>query len=289
MPEIAYVNGEFGPVADAKVSIEDRGYQFGDGIYEVLVAYGDGIFLLEPHIQRMRRSAATIRIDYDFDAAPLDPIITEGLKRSAFSQTMIYVQLTRGVAPRSHEIPQGMTPTLVMTFKPLTPWPDELRRNGVKIMTVPDVRWANCFVKAITLLPNILAKHEAAAQGFDDALFVSPEGEVRECTSANVFVVKNGRLRFPPRTHSVLHGITQGFLLECAEAIDVAADERAISLDTLRDADEVFMSSTRVDVLGITQIDDRPVGDGRVGPVTQALYRQFSERIQANLTRPRLR
>lgn len=283
MPEIAYVNGVFSPIAQATISIEDRGFQFGDGIYEVVVAYGDGVLLLEPHMQRLRRSAAAIGLVYDFDGRPLEPIMAEGLARSGFPETLIYMQLTRGVAPRTHDIPQDITPTLVMTFKPLTPLPKALREGGAKVLTVPETRWANCFIKAITLLPNVLAKHEASRQGFDDALFVSEAGEVRECTSANVFVVKDGVLTSPPRTQSVLHGITQGFLWECAEAIDLRVDEKVISIETLRSADEVFMSSTRVDVLGITQIDSQPVGDGRVGPMTRKLYQQFRDQIGAKV------
>ena len=147
-------------------------------------------------------------------------------------------------------------------------------------MVVSDDRWRNCSIKATTLLPNVLARHAARKRGFDDALFVSASGEVRECTSANVFMVKGAALHFPPRTESVLHGITQNFLFECAREVDVAVDEKPISLDTLKAADEVFLSSTTHEVLGITQIDEFAVADRQVGPVTKRLYEAFVRRAR---------
>jgi D-alanine transaminase len=280
MPEIAYLNGVFSPIADAKVSIEDRGFQFGDGIYEVVAVYGGEPFLLGDHMRRLRTSAAGIGLDYDFDGAPLEPIIAEGLRRSEFAEALIYVQLTRGVAPRSHLIPADMKPTVVMTFKPLPALPEHLRREGVKVITTLDTRWANCYIKAITLLPNVLAKNEAVRRGCYDAIFVTASGEVRECTAANVFVVTGGVIRTPPRTHSILHGITQGFLMELAAAIDRRIVQEVLAVDDLRRADEVFMSGTASEVLAITTIDDRSVGDGRVGPITGRLYAEFLRRTR---------
>ena len=180
MEELAYVNGVFGPIAEAKVSIEDRGYQFGDGVYEVVVAYDGALFLLEPHLERLHHSLEKIGINYDFDANPLEPVIEEGLRRCGISNCMIYIQVTRGVAPRDHSIPQGMTPTVVMTFKPMPVVSEKLRRDGAAIMTTRETRWANCYIKAITLLPNVLAKTDAVREGYHDALFVTDEGEVRE-------------------------------------------------------------------------------------------------------------
>ena len=278
MGELAYVNGVFGPIAEAKVSIEDRGFQFGDGIYEVIVAYDGRLFLVEQHMQRLRRSAAGIALDYDFEGRPLEPIIAEGLRRSELRDAMIYIQITRGAAPRSHAIPAGLTPTVVMTFKPLPRLPDELRERGARVITTLDIRWANCYIKAITLLPNILAKNEALRRGYDDALFISAGGEVRECTSANIFMVSDGSLHIPPRTESILHGVTQGFLIDCAAAIRLPVREEPIPVERIRRADEVFMSGTAAEVLAITSIDDRAVGDGRVGPITQRLYDEFLRR-----------
>ena len=281
MGELAYVNGVFGPIAEAKVSIEDRGFQFGDGIYEVIVAYDGRLFLVEQHMRRLRRSAAGIALDYDFEARPLEPIIAEGLRRSELRDALIYIQITRGAAPRSHTIPAGLTPTVVMTFKPLPRLRDELRERGARVITMPDIRWANCYIKAITLLPNVLAKNEALRKGYNDAIFVTADGEVRECTSANIFIVSGGSLLIPPRNESILHGVTQGYLIELASSIRLNVREEVIHVELLRRADEVFMSGTAAEVLAITSIDDRPVGNGRVGPITQRLYDEFLSRTRS--------
>ena len=200
---------------------------------------------------------------------------------------MVYIQITRGAGPRSHLAPEGLAPTLVMTFKPMEDVPQAVRRNGTNLMSVTDVRWANCFVKAITLLPNVLAKNEADRQGFDDALFVTPTGEVRECTSSNIAIVTGGSVRIPPRNDSVLHGVTQSFVIECAEGLKIPLTECAFELETLFGADEVFKSSTTQEVLGVTSVDHRTIGDGKVGPVTIALYNEFRARSREMLSAPK--
>ena len=279
MPELAYVNGRFTPLAEATVSIEDRGMQFGDGVYEVVVAYDGRLFQLESHMQRLRRSAAGIGLEYDFDGKPLENVLREGLKRCGFDDAMIYIQLTRGTAPRVHLIPEGMEPTVIMTFKPRPVAAEEVLRRGLKVMTTPEARWANCYIKAITLLPNILARTEAHRRGYDDAIFVTEAGEVRECTSSNIFIVTGNVIRFPPRTHSVLHGVTQSFLFDCAAAIDLETREDAFNVDTLCSADEVFMSSTSHEVAGVTFIDGNPVADAQVGAITKRLHAEFRRRV----------
>ncbi len=280
MTEIAYANGEFLPVGEAKVSIDDRGFQFGDGIYEVLVAYGGRPFLMQEHLKRLQRSASAIGLDLGRIPHPLEPIILEGISRSGLGEALVYIQITRGVAPRSHAIPENLVPTVVMTFRELPVVPDEVRSRGVKVMTALDQRWANCRVKAITLLPNVLAKSEALRRGYHDAIFVTASGEVRECTSANLFIVHGSTLRIPRRTESILHGVTQGFLLDCAAAVDLKVEEQACDLETLRSADEVFMSGTTVEVLAITSIDDQPVGRGCVGPITERVHEEFRSQVR---------
>ncbi len=277
---VAYVNGVFSPVEEARVSIEDRGFQFGDGVYEVIAVYDRRPFLMDRHMVRLRQSCRAIGLEYDFDGRPLDPIVREGLKRSGLRDVMVYIQLTRGVAPRSHVIPPGMTPTIVMTFRALPRLTPEQRQQGARIMTTPETRWSKCYIKAVTLLPNILARNEAVAKGFDDALFVTTGGEVRECTSSNVFLVRDGRLLLPPRDESVLHGVTQGFLLECAESIGLRIDETVCTIETLKAAEEAFLSSTTAEVWGITSIDGKPVADGRVGPITRRLHETFQSRVR---------
>lgn len=281
MTTLAYLNGSFCDVSQAMVSIEDRGFQFGDGVYEVIVTYDGRPFLMDEHLARLRRSLEAIELDYDLDARPLQPVILEGLERSGLAEAMVYIQITRGAAARHHLAPEGLEPTVVMTFKPRPVLPDDLRLRGAGVMTVRDERWALCRVKAITLLPNVLARNRAHQRGFDDAVFVTDAGEVRELTSANLFVVKDGVILTPPRTESVLHGITQNFIMECAAGIGSTIKEHAFDVDFLCGADEVFMSSTNVEVLGITRIDERPIADGQVGQVTRRLHEEFKRRCTA--------
>lgn len=284
MPELAYVNGKFSPIGEAVVSVEDRGFQFGDGVYEVVAAYRGRPFLLDRHLARMRRSCEAIRIAYDFSTGEIESIVHEGLRRSEIADAAVYLQITRGVAPRSHVIPQSITPTVVMTIRPLPQIPNEVRRRGLRAMTMLDNRWPNCYIKAVTLLPNVLAKNDALAKGFDEAIYVTSDGEVRECTSANVFVVDRGKLLFPPLNESILHGVTLGFILECARGLGIDVTEGRVTLDALRRADEVFLSSTMSEVLGITFVDHRPIADGHVGPMTIAIFDEFRRRSRASTT-----
>jgi D-alanine transaminase len=281
MKELAYVNGVYGPIEDAKVSIEDRGFQFGDGVYEVVAAYRGEPFLLDRHMARLRKSAEAIRLRHDFGQVPLEPIIHEGLRRCERADLMVYVQITRGAAPRSHLFPANATPTVVMTIRPLPRVADEVRRRGARLLTVPECRWAQCFIKAITLLPNVLARNEAGRQGFDDALFVSSANEVLECTSSNVFLVQGRTLRLPARTESILHGVTQAFLMECAREAGLKVEESRCDLEMLRGADEVFISSTTVEVLWVSAVDGRTVGQGAIGPATQQLHEIYQSRIRS--------
>lgn len=280
MPELAFVNGEFLPIDRATVSVEDRGFQFGDAVYEVLVAYAGRLFLPEEHLQRLRQSAAAIGLDYPFDQQPLLPVMQEGLRRCELRETMIYIQLTRGVAPRNIVIPQTIEPTTVMTFRPRPMVPEELRRRGLRVMTVRDTRWTNCYIKAVTLLPNMLARNDAIRQGHDDAVFVTADGHVRECTASNIFMIKEGRVRTPRRTHAILHGVTQMFVMRCADHLGLHVEECALSVAALRDADEVFLSNTTSEIMGITSVDDRPVASGHVGPLTRRLHEEFVRRAR---------
>lgn len=278
MPELAYCRGVFGPISEATVSIEDRGFQFGDGVYEVIVAYNGSLFHVEEHMKRLRCSLQAVEIAYDFEAAPLVPIIEEGLRLSGLRDAMVYIQVTRGAAARIHHPPSDMTPTVVMTFKEFPKLSVEARERGARMITLEDPRWSKCYVKAVTLLPNVLAKMEARRRGCDDTIFIAPDGQVRECTSANVFIVTEGTLTFPPRDQSVLHGVTQAFVLTCAASIGVPCTERPFDVAELQGADEVIASSTAIEVLGVTTINSVAIADGRVGDVTRRLHQEFLRR-----------
>jgi len=271
MPDIACINGSFMPLAEARVPIEDRGYQFADGVYEVIVAPQGTPFLLEGHLERLRDSLAGIDLTVDLDALKLPSLIAEGIERCQHRDVMIYIQITRGTASRDHVYTRTLQPTLVMTFKPRPKYDPALKANGVALMTVQDIRWAKCNIKSIALLPSVLLKNQARAAGFYDALIVSPDDVVRETSAANVFAITAGVLRTPPRSTRILPGITRSHLLECAPRMDIRAEERDFTIAELRAADEVFITSTTMNVMPVTKLDDAVIGAGQVGPITRKL------------------
>lgn len=286
MRELAYVNGVFQAISQATVSIEDRGFQFGDGVYEVVTCFDGRPFLLEQHLERLVKSLAAIQIDFDVQILP--DIIREGVRRSTLPDapdSMVYIQITRGVASRIHAIPSEMTPTVIITFKPPPPFTDSMRLRGIRVQTIEDPRWTKCFVKAITLLPNILAKTEARRQGYDDAVFTAADGTVRESTSSNIFIVNDGCLITPPLDDHVLHGITRWFLLRRAPELGISVQERAFDVATMFAADEAFLSSTTAEALGIVRVNAQTIGQGTVGPVTRRLYDDLVEWRRADIQR----
>jgi D-alanine transaminase len=278
--ELAYLNGTFCPLDDATVSINDRGFLFGDGVYEVLMVYDGRIFQPHGHLERLKNSTSGIDIDFDFHRHDLVSLMQEGLKRSGLNDAMIYIQITRGAAPRNHVYEETLEPTLLLTFRASPRFPEDKRQDGVAVMTTREIRWAHCYIKAITLLPNVLVRNRALRDGFHDALFVTEAGEVRESTAANLFVVRDGRVRMPPRNEAVLHGITQSVIIECAGRVGIPIDEEPIDLDFLRLADEVFLSSTTIEVLGVTSVDRQPIGNGKVGPITRKLHEAFCQFVR---------
>ncbi|MCP4247762.1 MAG: D-amino acid aminotransferase [bacterium] len=279
MPELACVNGSFCDLAEARVSVEDRGFQFADGVYEVVVAYGSRIIGLDAHLARLQRSLEGIGLAFDVRTQRIEELIAEGIARAGFPETMAYLQITRGAAPRSHAWPADLTPTVVATFKAKPKVDPERRRRGLSVMTMPDTRWSRCYIKSIALLANVLAKDEARRGGYDDTVFVGPGGKVREATAANIFLVADGTLITPPKSDAILHGVTRGFVLECAARIALPHREAEILEADLLTAQELFLSSTTVDFIGVTRLNDRAVGDGRVGPITGALFEQFQRTV----------
>ncbi len=276
MPELAYVNGTFCELHEAKVSVEDRGFQFADGVYEVLVAYDGKPFRLAEHLERLSISLESIDLSFDLKQHRIEETIIEGIARSRFDTSMVYLQITRGAAPRSLACPEGVSPTVVMTFKPKPVVDPDLRSRGLSVVTVPELRWSRCHVKSIALLPNSIIKNDAVRRGYDDAIFVDGANTVREATAANVFAVIDGMLTTPPSNTSILLGVTRGYILDCASMLGLQFQERDVTLEELARADEVMLSSTTIDVLSVTRLDDQPVADGRPGPVAGQLYEKMN-------------
>jgi len=280
MADLLWLDGAFLPAESGRVSFEDRGFQFADGIYEVVACFDGEPFMIEEHLDRFDASAAGLLIDPDYSRDARREVILELAHRSPARDTMIYGQLTRGAAPRSHVFPAAhVHPTELWHARPLPTYPPEYHQKGVGLISHPDERWANCHLKTISLLPNILAKEKAKRAGCFEALFYNTEGIVTECGASNAWAVVDGEIRTHPLTHAILGGITRILILELARELNLRVNETAATLDVFRCAEEVFLSSTTVGALPVAGIDGRPVGSGTPGPITRALMAALDERI----------
>lgn len=271
MPDLAYLNGEIMPIEAAMVPIEDRGYQFGDGVYEFVATYEGRPFMLEEHLDRLERSMSELAY------APISrddtkKAILELLKASGYQRAGIYIQISRGVAPRNHAYTQKMSPQVIMTIRPVKEMPAAMRENGATAITVEDTRWGRCDTKTVQLLANSMAKQKALDSGCDDAIFITDQGVVREGTSSNIFIVSGGKLSTHPLTSNILPGITRMAVLNICAEVGLDAAEAFFDTTALYAADEVFLTGTVTEVLPVVRIDGKPIGDGKVGVLTRRLY-----------------
>lgn len=277
MPDIAFVNGQFLPLADATVSIEDRGFQFGDGIYEVIRTYGGRPFELEAHLARLDRSAQALDLRQPYSRQQWAQHIREAIQRAAFSEAKVYVQITRGVAPRDHAYAPDLSPTVVMTVRELRPLSPSVPAAGVEAMTIEDIRWGRCDIKSVNLLANVFARQQAKrAQVFETILI--KDGQVTEGAVSNVMVVQDGAVITAPEGSRILSGVTRALVLQLARQERLHVQERYYSQEDLYGAAEVFLTGTTVEVLGVVRIDGKPIGEGKPGPITQRLAKRFLER-----------
>jgi len=280
MQELIWINGEVMPLADATVSVEDRGFQFADGVYEVARVYNGRCFALRPHVDRLERSAGGIKLALNLPKGQLAGAIESLVERSGLSDGIVYVQLTRGVCARNHVFPapDSCRPTLLFYTRKL-PRPGPVGSgDGIALVTVNDVRWRLCWIKSIALLANVLAKNEAAAAGAEEAVFVD-DGYVSECSTSNLFFVFGGKLVTHPVGAKVLPGITREYLIECARDLRIAVEERPVREDEVTRAEEIFISSTTREVSWVSKWNGRPVGGTRCGAVTEKVHRALRERI----------
>jgi len=274
MPEMACINGAFMPLSKAMVPVEDRGYQFADGVYEVIATYNGAPYALEEHLQRLEWSLGELRISAGVRQGELDlqRLVIEGMERAGFPETLIYIQISRGVAPRRHVFPATATPpTLVMTFKALARPPAELYRAGVKAITTRDLRWKRCDIKTIALLPNALAKEEAHAAGAFEALLIDGEGRVTEGSSTSAFRVCSGTIWTSPGGAHILPSITRAILLRLARDLSIPVREEFSTRADYLNADEVLLAGTTTEVMPVVQIDGTAIGDGAPGPIARQL------------------
>lgn len=273
---VVYLNGAYLPSDEASISVDDRGFLFADGVYEVTAAYRGRLFRMDRHIERMRQGLAELAIDYDlggFEEMHERLIRENGLE--AEETSIVYVQVTRGAAPRSHAFPTpAATPTVYAYAKAFARPSAERWESGYSAVTVPDRRWARVDIKTIALLPNVLAQQAAIDAGVDDAIFVK-DGVAIEGAHSNLFAVFDGTVVTYPKSHLILPGITRGFVLELCDSLGIPVELRAVSVEELGRADEVFFSGTTTEVKPTVEIDGRPVGTGAVGPVARRLQEAF--------------
>ncbi|MCP4748899.1 MAG: D-amino acid aminotransferase [Desulfobacteraceae bacterium] len=277
MPELAYINGTICAIEEAKVPIEDRGYQFGDAVYEFLATYNGKIFALDDHFSRLERSLRELKFP-TVDLTQLKSASLELLKRSEISSAGIYIQISRGVAPRDHKFPVKAQPQLVMTIRELAQIPQAVRTNGARVISMEDARWGRCDIKSVQLLANVLAKQKAIEADADEAILISPAGNVREAASSNVFIAINGELHTHPLTRQILPGITRKITIEICKEEGIKVNENLFTKEQMLSADEVFLTGTVTEVLPVCQIDGKLINDGRPGPIAEKLYKRLCRR-----------
>ncbi len=270
MPDIAFVNGRFLSWSEATVSIDDRGFQFGDGVYEVVRTYRGQPFELEAHLDRLDRSAKELGITQPYSRAQWVGWIGQGLSQAGYQEAKVYLQITRGAAPRDHAFPQGITPTVVMTVRQLHPLDSAMRRAGVTACTSEDFRWGRCDIKSLNLLGNVLAREEARKAGVFEAILVK-DGLVTEGSLSNVMAVQSGAVVTAPEGSRILSGVTRTVVLGLAKQEQIPVEERFLSVEALYAADEVFLTGTTIEVVGVVSIDGKTIGSGQPGPITRRL------------------
>ncbi len=273
---LAYLNGQYVEQTNARVSVDDRGFLFADGVYEVARAYDGKIFLMPQHLERLRHGLGELRIRADMiDELPAiaERLLDENKLRS--TDATIYIQVTRGAAPRAHAFPPPEThPTVYVAAKPFKQHPPAYFSDGVAAITVPDTRWSRCDIKSIALLPNVLANQQAKEQGAFEAIFVRNDVLI-EGSHSNLFAVIGGQLLTYELCGYILGGITRKLILERAPELGLRVHEEPIHVSQLDRIDELFLSGTTTEIMPISKLDNRLIGDGRPGPVTRKLQEGF--------------
>jgi D-alanine transaminase len=281
MPELAYVNGSFLPIEEAMVPVEDRGYQFGDAVYEVIASYDGHLLFMNEHMTRLERSLKELA----FPQVSIDQVrsaVIELFDRAKIKRAEIYLQISRGVAPRTHAFPENPDTQFIMTARKVPEVPESIRQQGAKAITVDDLRWGRCDIKTVQLLYNALAKQKALDSGAFDAIFISAENIAREATSSNLFIANDGKLITHPLTPNILPGVTRGKIIEICGEKKISISEQFYSKEILLKSDEVFLTGTISEVLPIVEVDASKIGNGKVGTITKQLSDALIARFKQN-------
>ncbi|MGN6210677.1 D-amino-acid transaminase [Asticcacaulis sp.] len=283
MPRIAYVNGVYERASEAAVSIEDRGYQFADAVYEVWSVFDGRLADLAGHLNRLERSLSELQIAMPMPRTSLLVVLNEVVRRNRIREGLIYLQISRGVAPRDHVFPVDVRPSIVITARPVDREAAARKAaQGIKAISAPDIRWGRCDIKTVGLLPNVLAKQVAKEQGAGEVIFVDAEGFVTEGGSTNVYIVVDGVIKTRSLTANILAGVTRLNLLPLIAESGIELREESFTLAEAKAASEVFITAATSLVMPIIAIDDHKIGDGKPGPIACALREVYIERARAS-------
>jgi D-alanine transaminase len=279
-----YLNGDWLPLSEAKISVLDRGFIFGDGIYEVVPVYSKRTFRLESHLARLQRSLAAIQIHCSMQLQDWSAIFAELIQRNKGEDQFLYLQVTRGVAKRDHAFPDpAVAPTIFAMSSPFHPPSQELRETGISVVSQPDERWLHCDIKSTALLGNVLARQAAIDRGAVESVLFR-DGFLTEGAASNIWVVKDGILHAPIKNHLILEGIRYGLMQEIAESLHIPVQIRRIRQQEIPQADELLLTSATKEVLPIVRMDQRPVGPeghaGKPGPIYQKIRQAYDRLIQ---------
>lgn len=275
---IVYANGQWVNENDAVIPVDERGHQFGDGVYEVTRIYEGKPFMMREHVERLVKSAESIRMDLGMTVEEVESLMMEAVERSGEKNCDVYIQITRGIAKRGHLFPKDIKPSITMTVRPMEVIAMEERLAGKTAIFHEDERWKNCYIKSLNLLPNILAKQVANDAGAYEAILIR-DGYVTEGTSSNIFIVQNGELVTRPLSNYILAGITRMRVEQLAEQLNIPFVEREFTKEDVLEAEEVFMTSTTNEVLPLVEIDGTTIGSGVAGPVTERVAKQFLQTV----------
>lgn len=277
--KISYVNGSYVEHEKAMVHIDDRGTDFADGVYEVISFKNRQFIDLEPHLMRLENSLKFVRMEAPLGSNELKKEIFTLIEKNQIADGLIYIRVTRGVSLRDHPFPKDVKPSLIMTVKDWKKPSENEYKNGVAVITFPEIRWAWRNIKSISLLPNVLAKQAAVDKGCKEAWFVDKDGTVTEASSSNAYIVKDGIIITHPADEAILGGITRNTLLALAKKAGIEVVERKFTIDEAKAADEAFMSSTSMNAIPVKQIDDAKIPVGKIANKLHELYEEYIKKI----------
>lgn len=276
-PAVAYLNGQFQPLAETGISPLDRGFLFADGVYEVIPVYHGRLFRLAEHLTRLDNGLTALGLHSGLESPDWESLLQELVARNGSGNLALYLQVTRGVsATRDHAFPASPHPTVFAMCSPLKPLPEPVRREGLRMVTLEDIRWRKCHIKTIALLPNVLARQQALDRGADDAILVR-DGYLTEAAAANLFLVQEGEICTPAKDYRILPGITRDLILELAAADGIPCRETDLSASALETASEIWITSSTKEIVPVTRVDGHKVGTGTPGPLWQRMWGLFQD------------